>query len=202
MKRINKGEYGYIAYQRKVVIIRTVIFFAISAAIFITGYVVTGTRKNLLTIIAILGCLPACKSLVNLIMFAKAKGCSMVAHDEIENTIISSDKTSGVVAADPGLLCAYDLYMTSYDKNYAVSHIVICGNIVTVFSEDMDPDTARDCEKHIKEHLAIDGFKDMTIKMFTDLNKYTDRLKQLNELDGKGDYDAGAVLNTLIAISL
>ena len=189
MKRIGKGEYGYIAYQRKVVIIRTVIFFAISAAIFITGYVATGTRKNLLTIIAILGCLPACKSVVNLVMFAKAKGCSEEAHKEISG--IAEDANN-----------AYDLYMTSYDKNYAVSHIVVCGNNVTGFSEDMDPDTVRDCEKHIKEHLAIDGFKDMTVKMFTDLHKYTDRLKQLNELDGKGDYDAGAVLNTLMAISL
>ena len=189
MKRINKGEYGYIAYQRKVVIIRTIIFFAISVAIFIIGYITTGTRRNLLTIVAVLGCLPACKSLVNLIMFAKAKGCSEEAHKEIEGI---ADSLNDV----------YDLYMTSYDKNYAVSHIVICGNIVTGFSEDMDPDTARDCEKHIKEHLAIDGFKDMTIKMFTDLHKYTDRLKQLKELDDKGNYDSAAVLNTLIAISL
>ena len=83
MKRVGKGEYGYIAYQRKVVIIRTVIFFAVSIAIFIAGYVTTGTRRNLFTIVAVLGTLPACKSLVNLIMFTKAKGCSEKAHKEI-----------------------------------------------------------------------------------------------------------------------
>ena len=189
MKRIGKGEYGYIAYQRKVVIIRTVIFFTISIAIFITGYAVTGTRKNLFTIVAVLSCLPACKSLVNLIMFAKAKGCSEEAHKEIEGI---ADSLNDV----------YDLYMTSYDKNYAVSHIVVCGNNVTGYANDMDPDKVRDCEKHIKEHLSIDGFTDVTVKMFTDIHKYTDRLKQLKELDGKGDYDSRAVINTLMAISL
>ena len=189
MKRVGKGEYGYIAYQRKVVIIRTVIFFAVSIAIFITGYVTTGTRRNLFTIVAVLGTLPACKSLVNLIMFAKAKGCSEKAHKEIAAIV---DSRSDV----------YDLYMTSYDKNYAVSHILVWGNNVTGYAEDMDPDIVRDCEKHIKEHLSIDGFKDMTVKMFTDIHKYTDRLKQLKELNDKGDYDSGAVINTLIAISL
>lgn len=49
-------------------------FFGVSIGLYVMGYVTTGSNKNLLTIVAVLGCLPACKSLVNLILFLKAEG--------------------------------------------------------------------------------------------------------------------------------
>lgn len=58
MKRIEKGTPGYLDYKKKVEIIRTVIYFLLVAAIFTLGYVQTKTRSNLLTVVAILGCLP------------------------------------------------------------------------------------------------------------------------------------------------
>ena len=78
MKKAVKGTYGYLKIKRNWVFIRTIVFFAISIAIFITGYVTTGSRKNLFTIVAVLGCLPACKSLVNLILFFRADRKSVV----------------------------------------------------------------------------------------------------------------------------
>ena len=57
MKRIEKGTPGYLDYKKKVEIIRTVIYFLLVAAIFTLGYVQTKTRSNLLTVVAILGCL-------------------------------------------------------------------------------------------------------------------------------------------------
>ena len=67
MKRIEKGTPGYLDYKKKVEIIRTVIYFLLVAAIFTLGYVQTKTRSNLLTVVAILGCLPAAKALVGVI---------------------------------------------------------------------------------------------------------------------------------------
>ena len=55
MKRVAKGNPGYLDYKKKVEIIRTIIYFGMVAAVFTLGYVQTGTRKNLLTIVAILG---------------------------------------------------------------------------------------------------------------------------------------------------
>ena len=60
-----KGTFGYLDTQKVYEIIRTVLFYSISIAIFVTGYVTTGTKKNLLTIVAVLGVLPASKSLVS-----------------------------------------------------------------------------------------------------------------------------------------
>ena len=67
MKKIEKGVPGYLDYKKKIEIIRTVIYFGIVAAIFFLGYFQTHTRLNLLTVVAVLGCLPASKALVGVI---------------------------------------------------------------------------------------------------------------------------------------
>ena len=105
--RIIKGEYGYLKKKRNRVLIYTLLSFAVSIALFVVGYVTTGTRKNLLTIVAVLGLLPASRSAVSLIMLFRAKGCSEKARDQI-------GKAAG------GLVSMYDMYFTSYEKNYAV----------------------------------------------------------------------------------
>lgn len=51
MKKVEKGVPGYLDYKKKVEIIRTVIYFAIVAAIFFLGYFQTHTRLNLLTVV-------------------------------------------------------------------------------------------------------------------------------------------------------
>ena len=61
MKRIEKGTPGYLDYKKKVEIIRTVIYFLLVLP-FTLGYVQTKTRSNLLTVVAILGCLSCRKS--------------------------------------------------------------------------------------------------------------------------------------------
>ena len=64
MKRIQKGTPGYLNYKKKVEILRTVLYFGIVIAIFLLGYFQAGTRLNLLTVVAILVCLPSAKALV------------------------------------------------------------------------------------------------------------------------------------------
>ena len=59
MKKAEKGTPGYLDYKRKIEIIRTIIYFGIVVAVFLLGYFQTGTRLNLLTVVAVLGCLPA-----------------------------------------------------------------------------------------------------------------------------------------------
>ena len=66
---ISKGEYEYPIKQRNKVLIRTFVYFLLPILIFVMGYLSTKTKTNLLTVVAIVGLLPGCKSLVNLIMF-------------------------------------------------------------------------------------------------------------------------------------
>ena len=67
--KVQKGQYGYLSYKKKFSAIVTIGMFALSLAIFIMGYVTTKTNANLLTVVAVLGCLPASKSAVSMLMF-------------------------------------------------------------------------------------------------------------------------------------
>ncbi len=92
------------------------------------------------------------------------------------------------------------MVFTSYQKNYVVSHITVRGNTVCGYSERRDfPEN--DFNKHIDNILKMDGLKDVTVKIFTDLKKYTDRLEQMKDLEedtGRSE----AVANTLKSVVL
>lgn len=169
MKKAVKGTFGYLKLKRIMVLIRTIIYFSLSLALLFAGIITTGDKKNLLTVVAVLGCLPACKSLVNLIMYLKATGCSKNAKEKIES-------------AEGSLIGMYDMYFTSYKKNFAVSHMVVDGKNICGYTESIQCDT-KACEEHLAAMLKQGGYKDLTIKIFTDINKYCERLKQLNVLE-------------------
>ena len=70
-QKLLKGEFGYPVYEKNIVILRTIIYFMISIAVFLLGYFSTGKKENLLTIVAVLGLLPSSKSLVSVIMYMR-----------------------------------------------------------------------------------------------------------------------------------
>ena len=93
-----KGTEGYIRSQKKYEVIRTLLYFAVSLSLYVAGYIQTGQRANLLTIVAVLGCLPASKSAVSAIMFLRARGCSAEAAKEIEaGDTVEIDFDSGII---------------------------------------------------------------------------------------------------------
>ena len=187
-KKITKGNYGYIEYQKKASAIRTVLFFALSLAVYGIGIYSTGSNKNLLTIVAVLGCLPSCKSAVNMIMFFKATGCSMSAWEKIS---CYDDKLTGF----------YDMYFTSYQKNFAISHMVLKGNVICAYTESKKCD-CNEGEKHLEQMLLQDGYKNMTIKIFHDLDKYIDRLGQLEKLEVEESKNKAGMMQMFYSISL
>lgn len=173
MKKAIKGNWGYLTAKKRWVIIRTLIFFGISLAVFAAGYITTGTRKNLLTVVAVLGCLPACKSCVNMIMLFRAAGCSQRAKEAL-------------AALEGRLIGMYDMYFTSYQKNFAISHMVVEGNLILGYTESAACDL-KECEAHLQMMLKQGGFKDMTVKISNDLQTYETQLKNLNEMKKEND---------------
>ncbi len=175
--KAKKGTYGYIAKQRKWEILKTVIMFGISLSLYVAGYIATKTNKNLLTLAAVLGFLPASKSAVSMIMFLKAKGCS----EAVKNAIGKSAE---------GLCGRFDLYLTSYSKNFQISHIVMKGKNLVGITEQEDFDEAA-CQEHLKHMFGQNGFRDITVKIFKDRAKYLERLQSLQkaELEDEKEYD-------------
>lgn len=166
--KIKKGQLGYLTAQKKSTTIRTAVLFGISLAIYAIGYLTTKSNANYLTIVAVLGLLPACRSGVNCIMMYRAKGCTLENKE-----IISSHEGK--------LPVLYDLYLTSYEKNFEINHMAFENGALVGFSANEKCD-ALACEKHIRSMCIKNGIKDVTIKIFKDLNKYCTRLDQLSAI--------------------
>lgn len=166
-KKIIKGEFNYLKRKKTRVIIITILYFAIALGIITIGYITTQTKRNLLTVVGILGCLPACKSLVNMIMLLLVKGCSCENYEKINNIKYKFD-------------IIYDMYFTSYNKNYLLSSLVVNNNRIIGFTEDnkMNID---DCINHLNTMLKNSGHKSVVISITNDIDKYIGMLNNLNE---------------------
>ncbi len=184
---IFKGTKNYINSQKKYEILRTVLYFFLSISLFVAGYVTTKTKTNLLTVVAIVGCLPACKSLVGMIMFLRFKSLSAEAAMKIE-------------AVRKTLSQLYDMVYTTYDRNYVVSHMVIAGNTVCGYTEDKNFQE-KAFYAHIQNVLQTDHYKNVSVKVFTDLNKYLERIEQLEKLETENANILG-IMDTLRSVAL
>lgn len=186
MKPVYKGCFGYLNYKKKTEIVKTIVFFGISLSLYFAGVMTTGSNKNLLTIVAVLGCLPASKSAVSMIMFLKAKECSEESFHRLKNSI-----------GEEGI---YDCYFTSYDKNFPVSHLVVKNLSVTAFSENAKIKEA-EFEEYIRSMLLRNGISNYNVKLYKDLDKYLKRLQQISAPENEKSRDE-EVVRALLAISL
>lgn len=186
---VPKGDYGYLKNRKGYTACRTVLFFCISVSLYIAGIVKTGSNRNLLTIVAVLGCLPACKSAVNFIIFLRAKGCSEALHQKLSPRY------------DKELLTLYDLYFTSYQKNYSISHMALKGGILCGITEN-PACSCKDAEKHLEQMLAQEGIKNVVVTIFSQEDKYIDRLSRLTEMPEEEHKNREDIVNLLYAVSL
>lgn len=121
--KIRKGDYGYISRQKLTRFLKTILFFLLPLAFFIVGYVLNnGDRMNIYTVIAIVGCIPACMSAVGMIMMWMRKPMRRELYEEISSH-------AGDVAM------AYELYLTTRDKNLFLDAVAVCGEYVTAYAD-------------------------------------------------------------------
>lgn len=172
MKRVKKGQFGYIKYRRTFHLILAFIMYAMAVVLYVAGIKATGDNKNVLTIAAILGCLPASQSFVTAILGFRAKCCDKNMFEEIEKRV------------EDNMVSAYDLYFTTYDKNYPVSHIVMKNNCLCGLMEQSKHST-NDLERYLEETFIKNGIKGVSIKMFEKnmSEKYFKRINELNKLE-------------------
>lgn len=182
-----KGDYLYLQNKKKLEMIKTIVFFGVSAALYLAGYITTGSNKNYLTIAAVLGCLPASKSTVSMIMHLKTKGCSEAVYKTISAKI--GDKIG-----------AYNLYFTSYDKNYDISHVFVKGMTIIAFTENAKISEAG-FEEHVKTILGRDAIKGVNVKLYKDLDKYLTRIGQMQNLENEKSREED-IMKNLFAVSL
>lgn len=165
MKKVKKGTYGYIKYQKIRTLLITFILFLIPLVIYATGYIQTKTRLNLFTVVAILGCLPACKSLVALIMIMMQKSVPQDVYEQAKK-------------ANGDLVTGYELVFTAYEHTTPVNTLIICGDQIVCYTPDEKTDTSF-LEKHISKIMTINGFPSVQVKVMKDLKKYLQRAGEI-----------------------
>lgn len=166
--KIKKGDAGYISRHKRNCIIKTVIEFGIVVALFVLGIWQTGDRLNLLTVVAVLGCLPASKALVEVIMIAPHKS-------------ILSETEKEIKANAESLTTAFDMVFTSEKKIMPVDCIVISGNTICGYTSKEKVDT-NEAAKHIKKYLDSNKYTKVSVKIFDNYKNFLSRIKEMNQL--------------------
>ena len=163
-RKIVKGDYGYVRAERKRKVLITAVLLAVPLLIFFTALAYFHTRMTIWTVVAAVGCLPACKSLVNVIMLFRCP----VMDGEVYRRINSRAGN---------LLMSYEMYMTFYEKSAFIDAFAICGNLVVGYSSDPKID-ASFMETEAQKILKGNGYR-ATVKIFTELDPYLERLDSI-----------------------
>ncbi len=192
----SKGEWGYINDRRIRVTVITVFMYACAIGIYFLGLKITGTSRNLFTVVAVLGILPASKSLVNMIMFLRFSSLGSERYKKY-------DEASGDVPL------IYELAFTTYEKTYFVEAIACVGNTVAgcYLGKTSKGRSHNDDMKALKEHietvLTNDGHKGFVVKIYDDPDDF---IRRVAEMNGISTEDAGksdsSILSTLKAVCL
>ncbi len=165
-KRIKKGEFGYFKAEKKRRILITAALFVVPLFIFFSAWIYHGTRLTIWTVVATVGCLPACKSVVSLIMILMRRPLDEQLYRQIKSH-------------QGELVMAYELYMTFYEKSGYIDAVAICGNDVAAYTSDPKTDAsflAAEAQKIVRKN----GYK-VNIRILKDLKPFLDRLDSMNE---------------------
>lgn len=166
--KVAKGNPGYIKNRKRKVILKTVLQFGIVVALLVLGIMETKSRLNLLTLVAVLGCLPASKSLVEVIMLFPHRSINQSVSDEIQ------EKTSE-------LTVAYDLVFTSEKHIMPVDCVVISDNTICGYTSNEKTDTVF-AAKHIKQILYANQFTNVSVKIFDNYTAFVTRAEGMNNI--------------------
>ncbi|WP_346663565.1 hypothetical protein [uncultured Merdimonas sp.] len=166
--KIEKGQPGYIKARKMRYLMFAVGEFAIVAAVFFLGYQQTGSRMNLFTVAAAVGCLPAAKMLVEFITMAPYQSISREKYLELEEKAAL-------------LTRAYDLIITSKEKVMSVDALVISGHVVCGYTSSTKTDETT-LARHIKTTLKNNRYDKMTVKIFHDYHAFLARVEGLGNI--------------------
>lgn len=164
-KKHPKGTVGYFRAEKKRRVLLCAGMFAIPLGVFFVAWIHYKTRMTVWTVMSAVGCIPACKFLVDLLMMLPQKGMEPKLYEEIR-----------AHAAD--LTMCYELYMTFYEKSAGIDAFAFCGNEVVGYSSDPKIDVsfmAQEAQKILRKN----GYK-ANVRILRDLRPYLDRLDQMN----------------------
>ncbi|MEE1314301.1 MAG: hypothetical protein UHS49_00840 [Faecalimonas sp.] len=190
--KVKKGDAGYLKQHKRNAIIKAILEFAIVFALLLLGVMQTKSRMNWLTIVAVLGCLPASKALVEVIM--------AVPHRSIATEIAAE-----IAEKTEALTVVYDLVLTSEKKIMPIACVAISGNTIIGYASNPKTDIEF-AAKHIKQLLYANQFTKVTVKIFDDYLAFLTRAEALQNLATSEKADTkrheDAIKNVILNLSI
>lgn len=183
-----KGQKGYYKIQKRKELLLTVLFFGIVLAVFLAGILTVKSRLNVMTVVAIVGVLPASKKALFFFMICKKKECS-------ESRYAKICAHQGSV---PGI---FELLITSPKKAHPIDAIHVRGGEMIVLTHDEKCDI-KDFLELVTGILKNNHLEKVHVKVFTKDNPYLERLEYFNQTVGKEGEETSDILRLMLAISV
>lgn len=162
-----KGTNGYIRRRKTFQIIVLVAIVAISLGLFLCGYFATGTTKNLLTVFAVLGVLPAAKSVVNLVLFLPYRSFDAEAFAELKEA-----------AGETGILYS-DLVFTSPSHVMHLDALYAAGTEVAALLTDGKAKAEKEIIDYVTETMKKRGLS-VHMHIFRNADDMRERVANLS----------------------
>lgn len=164
--KMYRGTYGYLDRNKKSEWIKALIMIAIPLIIFFTGLAIHKTRLNLLTVVAVLGCLPGCNQIVHAIMATKYHSMDKKLYREIEDL-------------KGNTLAVYESVLTTYEKTFYIDAMIVAGKDVIGFTTDQEVDVLK-AASHVQKMLKDNSYQ-QNVKIYRPNEKkaFEERVRDL-----------------------
>lgn len=162
--KLEKGTYGYLKRSRLYAWKKAGLMLSVPVLIFLISWFIHGTRENVITVVAVVGCLPGCNQVVRAILASR--------YPSMDRELW--EKTEAVRGTLPVL---YENVFTSYEKNYYVDCIAASGRETVGYSSASDLD-AREAAEHIRSQLRKSSYK-QNVMILKEEKAFLERLGRL-----------------------
>ncbi len=166
MKYYIKGEPGYMKNKKLKLMTGSIVGFLLIFAIYLTGYLIFGTPKNYVTILAVVVVLPTTKIFVQYLMVPWKNNANL-------------DVLKRMNSEYAPLKVYCELIITAQEKTFEILYLLIDKdeNIVAYTTKEKN-DTDK-FEKGVTNFLNYYEYN-ANVKLFTDFNQFEKRCKQLS----------------------
>ena len=165
---LHKGTAGYISAKKRQLAYIIGAVAVIAILLLVAGYFVYGTRVNIFSVLAVIICIPVCRTLVNLIMLIPHHTTS--ERMELELSGVTEDLT-----------VLYDLLVTSEKKAMQIDALVISPTTICGYTSSPQTDT-EDAARHIKHMLEKNKIEKITVKIFKDYKAFKSRAEGMENI--------------------
>lgn len=170
-KIILKGEPGYNKNRKKKLMWGSIVGFLLMFLLFISGYLIYGTAKNLITIGAVIVVLPTTKIYVQYLMLSWKNNADpeFLGKIKLEN---------------PNLKIVCELQVTGSEKNFEIMYLAISkNNDIVAYTANPKTDLSK-FEKAVTNFLNYYNW-DTKVKLYGDIEGFCTHLKELSAESGE-----------------